>query len=164
MDYVEVQPDKASMDRLAAALEHEATGREWNSEFDAAMRDALSPAVNAVRSAVLSRSGGGVPHAGQSLRQAIAGGVKIQPLRAGSPGARIAATGSGMPRGFRKAPKRFNERKFRHPVFGGDQWVNQIGAPGWFDDTLDRFRPRLVVLANKSLDARAERISREGPR
>ena len=163
-DYVEITPDSVSFVRLAAALSDEADGREWRREFDSAMREALEPGVSAVRSQILARGGSGQPHGGQSLRQAIAAGVQVERLRGGTPGAKIRARKTGMPRGFFNAPKRFNQTSFRHPVFGRDAWSEQRGAPGWFDDTLQRLQPMLLERALAVLEARADRVSRNGPR
>ncbi len=163
-DYIEVQPDRASFAQLAAALMDEADGREWRSDVGSALRQALQPGVQAVRSQILTRGGSGKPHEGQSLRGAIAGAVRVESLRSGAPGATIAVGKSGMPRGFHNAPKRFNQTAFRHPVYGRDAWASQRGAPGWFDDPLNDMRPALEVRVQAALDNRAERVARNGPR
>lgn len=163
-DYVEVRPDTAAFRQLSRALADEADGREWRREFNVAMREALQPGVDAVRTAVLSEGSSGRGHEGVSLRSAIAAGVKVEQLRSGAPGAKIRASKTGMPRGFSNAPKRFNSMRFRHPVFGRDAWVSQRGAPGWFDDTLRDMHPQLLARAEAVLRARAERIGRQGPR
>lgn len=165
MESAEIRPDVQSFNRCARALEDEADGREFRREFNAAMREALEPGVAATRAAVLSRGGAGVPHEGQSLRQAIAAGVQVVNLRGGEvPGAKIRASSQGMPRGFWNAPKRFNQNSFRHPVHGNRKvWTTQVGAPGWFDDTLQQLRPYLLDRAEQVVRERAERIGRKAP-
>ncbi len=156
MDLVEVQPDRRSFDRVASALSSEAGGDEWRRDMAAAMEGALAPGVAAVRSALMAA--GGSPHEGQPLRPAIASQVHVAPLGSG---AVILAGKSGMPRGFSNAAKRFNQRRFRRRVYGGNSWVVQVGAPGWFDDTLRQMHPRLRVAALAVLEGRARRISRK---
>lgn len=157
MDGVEVVPDRTSFDRVARALSAEADGGQWRRDMSQGMQAALAPGVAAVRSALMGR-GGGSSHEGSPLRPAIASEVHTVPLSAG---AVIVAGKNGLPRGFNNAAKRFNQRHFRRRVYGADTWVVQVGAPGWFDDTLKRMHPRLRVAALEVLEGRARRISRK---
>lgn len=157
MDSVEIEPDQASFQRVAAALAEESDGVEWRRDMSEDMSEALMPGVSAVRSAIMSRGGGG-PHEGAPLRASIAAHVRVVPLHSG---ATIVAGREGMPRNFPNAPKRFNQRSFRRRVYGRNAWVTQVGAPGWFDDTLDHMRPRLQAAAHAALEGRARRISRK---
>ncbi len=155
-----MQPDPASGRRVAAALDAEADGHEWRRELATELHAALAPGVDAARAAVLSMPGG-LPHAGEPLRQAVAAAVTADiRLSGSSAGARIRARKSGMPRGFTNAPKRLNGRGWRHPVFSPDVWVAQRGAPGWFDNTLRPLRPAMRAAAERALQARAQRIAR----
>ena len=165
MDHVVIEPDHASFQRVIRALDEEAGGTEWREELAADLHQALEPGVSAVRSALLGMSTGGLPHAGESLRQAVAAGVEsIARLDGPRAGARIRARKPTV-RGFRNAPARLNSnRGWRHPVFGDvDTWVDQMGRPGWFDDTLRPLRPALVRAAERALRNRAQRISRKAP-
>jgi hypothetical protein len=158
VDSVAIEPDRDSFSRVARALQAEAPGRTWRRDLSDGMQDALRPGVLAVRSAVLSR-GGGAPHEGQPLRQAVAARVQVVPL---SSGATIIAGKQGLPRNFPNAPKRLNQRRgWRRRVYGGSAVVVQIGVPGWFDDTLDHLHPRLRAAALAALEGRARRISRK---
>lgn len=161
MDAVEIRPDPASFRRVAAALDDEADGREWRRELAAELHTALAPGVDAARAAVLAMPGG-LPHAGEPLRQAVAAAVTSEiRLSGASAGARIRARKRGMPRGFTNAPKRLNARRgWRHPVFSPDVWVTQRGEPGWFDDTLRPLRPAMRAAAERALQSRAQRIAR----
>lgn len=161
MDTVEIRPDPESFRRVAAALSKEADGKEYRAELRADLREALEPGVGAVRSAVLGMDSAGLPHEGAGLRQAVAAGVKTSIRLSGkSPGARIKVGKRAVPR-FPNAARRLNARKWRHPLFGSpDYWVDQTGAPGWFDDTLRRLRPALAAAVSKALDKRAQRITR----
>lgn len=158
MDAVGFEPDAASFERVARALADEAPGRQWRDDLSAGMAVALSPGVAAARSAVLSR-GGGAAHEGQPLRQAIAARVHVVPL---SSGATVVAEKTPHVRNFPNAPKRFGQhRGWRRRVYGSSTVVVQVGAPGWFDDTLDNMHPRLRVAALAALEGRARRISRK---
>lgn len=162
MDGVVIEPDARQFTRVARALQDEASGDEWTQELASDLHAALEPGVTAVRSAVMGMATGGLPHAGEGLRQAVAAQVESI-VRTSGPraGARIRA-GKPAVRGFRNAPARLNSlRGWRHPVFGDyDTWVHQTGAPDWFDGTLRRLRPALRAAAEKALDKRAQRISR----
>lgn len=163
MDAVVIEPDHAGFRRLANALGAEADGREWEDDLADELGDVLAPGVAAVRAAILGAPSSGLPHAGEPLRQAIADAVEpVMRIRGHRAGARIRVTGRGMPRGFRNAPKLFNRKSFRHPT-SGDQWVSQVGAPGWFDDTLRPMRAKMRLAAERALRHRAERISRKAP-
>ncbi|NMO52031.1 hypothetical protein HH310_12590 [Actinoplanes sp. TBRC 11911] len=157
MDAVAIEPDHDSFTRVARALRDEAPGREWRQDLSKGMGAALAPGVAAVRSAVLSR-GGGAGHEGQPLRQAVAAAVHVVPLDSG---ATIVADHTPQVRQFAHAPKRLNERGgWRRRVFGSNVTVIQIGAPGWFDDTLQD-NSRLHAAAYAALDGRAGRIARK---
>ncbi|MCX4468968.1 hypothetical protein OOK41_01340 [Micromonospora sp. NBC_01655] len=160
MDVVEVRPDPATFRRVAAALDAEADGRQWRRELATELHAALAPGVDAARAAILAMPGG-LPHAGEPLRQAIAAAVVSEIRLTGAAGARIRVRKRGMPRNFPNAPRRTNARRgWRHPVFSPDVWVTQRGEPGWFDDTLLRRRPAMRAAAEKALQARARRIAR----
>lgn len=166
MDFIVIEPDHAKFQKLARALDEEADGKEWARETAIELHAALEPGVSAVRSAVMGMGSGGLPHAGEPLRAAVATGVEsIARFDGKRPGARIRAKKTGMPRGFNNAPARLNSRRgWRHPVFGNEEsWVTQRGQPGWFDDTLRRMHPALRAAAERVLNNRAKRISRKAP-
>jgi hypothetical protein len=146
---IEVEPDATSFHRVARAL-------------DAGFETALQAAVAEVRGAILGMPSGGFAHAGEPLRAAVAAHIETD-VRIGrrSGSARIRALKRGMPRGFHNAPKRLNARRgWRHPLWGRDQWTQQVGEPGWFDDTLARGRPRYQRVAAHALQQVERRISR----
>jgi hypothetical protein len=158
VDSVEIVPDHAGFARVAAALSAESDGRQWRRDMSEAMYEALEPGAAAARSALMSR-GGGDSHDGPLLRSAVAAQVHVAPL---SSGAVIIAGKQGIPRGFSNAAKRFNQHGgFRRRIYGSNTWVVQVGAPGWFDDTLSRMHPQLRAAALEVLAGRARRISRK---
>ncbi|GAB1642528.1 hypothetical protein [Krasilnikovia sp. MM14-A1259] len=158
MDSVEIRPDPVSFERVARALSAEAPSGHWRRDLSEGMSAALAPGVAAVRAALMARGGGhGHGHEGSPLRPAIAAGVHVLPLGSG---AVIVAEKTPRVRGFANAPKRFNQRGFRRRAYGRGAWVVQVGAPGWFDDTLKHMHPRLHAAALAALEGRARRISR----
>lgn len=159
-----IEADRRSFARVERALRDEADGRELRRDLADNLHSALEPAVGAVRAAVMSMATGGLPHAGEPLRVAVAAGVQVEVQLSGrAAGARIVATKHGMPRGFAQAPKRLNARRgWRHKVYGRDVWVRQVGAPGWFDDTLRRGQERYRTAVRVALDRVARRIATKG--
>lgn len=158
MDVVAIEPDRIGFERVARALDGEADGRSWRRDLSGGMAAGLAPGVAAVRSAVLSRGGGG-PHEGMPLRQAVAAAVHVVPLGSG---ATIVADHTPHVRRFAHAPKRLNQRRgWRRRVYGGSRIVIQRGPAGWFDDTLEALAPRLQSAAHAALEGRARRISRK---
>jgi len=158
---VKIEPDHESFRSVGFALDAEADGRNLNEDMAELLGDALRPAIQDVRGALFAGSGG-LPHAGEPLRQAIAAHLVVDVRVGRAVSARIRALKEGMPRNFWNAPKRFNERRFRHPVHGKNVWVSQIGAPGWFDDTMARNQARYRIAVRRALDKMAERIGRKG--
>jgi len=159
MDTVEVRADASSFGRVARSLDEESDGEHLRKDLVEGFRAALEPAVDEVRGALMQMASGGLAHAGEPLRLAVAQHVVVS---VGRRSAAIRALKTGMPRGFWNAPKRLNQRQFRHRVYGRDVWVTQVGAPGWFDDTLQRNQTRYRVAARRALDDMADRIGRKG--
>lgn len=157
---IEIQADQRTFNALARALAAEAGGDALRRDLAADLREELAPAVSEVRSRLLASGSGGLPH-GEPLLPAIAAGVKVD-VRVGKRAARarIRASKRGMPRDFVNAPKRFNERSFRHHVFGREGWVEQVGAPGWFDDPLHDRQGKYRRAVERAMERCVRRITR----
>lgn len=156
----EIQPDQKRFVRVSRALREEADGAIIARAVED-LRAAASPAVGLVRSAIAS-SGGGLPHAGESIRAAIAAGVhESVNIRKRSGRVSVLAMKTGMPRKFKNAPKRFNEPSFRRRVYGSNRWVVQVGAPGWFDDTLQANPEKYRPAVRRALEDTADNIARK---
>ena len=86
------------------------------------------------------RAGVGAAH---GLRRNIAKGITRKITYTGkTQGVRIRADAKYLPDAQRVLVKATNRGKVRHPVYGGDTWVNQTFTPeGWFDHTMDREGP-----------------------
>ena len=163
MHDVRVVPDHTSFERVARALEDEGDGDELRDDLADHFRDILEDLVQVQRSGLMSLGSGGLQHAGEPLRTAIADRMTVDVrISAKSGGARIRARKVGMPRGFHNAPKRVNSHQWRHKVFGRDVWVTQISsAEGWFDDPIEAGAPRFRAAARRCLDNVADRIDRK---
>lgn len=162
MDHIVVEPDEASFRRVIRALDEEAGGTHWRTDAANELREALEPGIAAVKAALWQLDTGGLPHGGESMRQAIQDQIgPVIDFTAPSVGALIRVRDVKL-RNFAKAPRHFNNHKgWRHPVFNTGVWVSQLGSPGWFDDTLRQLRPKLAAAAAEALERRAERISRK---
>jgi len=156
MPGADIRPDHPSFRRVADALDEESDGRRIRQDLRDLFAEVLRPAVRDVRAALMA--GGGSAHDGEPLRQAIAHNIVMHIETGSKASASIRVLKHGMPRDFWNAPKRFNQRRWRHKVYGRDVWVSQVGAPGWFDDTLRRNRQRYRVAARRALANMAERI------
>ena len=156
-----IEVDQKSYDALVSALRKEEDGKELARDFVKMLTVAVSPAAEEAKTAILSMSSAHESTDGAKLRPAVASRVSVR-IRLGgsSPGVFIRAGKSGMPRGFHNAPKRLNARKWRHKVYGNPEvWVDQVGQPGWFDDTIARYRPAAIRAAERAMDRMAKRIS-----
>ncbi len=158
----QVEVDAQSLKRVVSALKKEADGKELARDFVRELRAVAEPALLAVRASILSMPAyGATSHSEdeRNLRAAVAARTKVSVRTTGRrPGVSIKASKTGMPRGFRNAPKRLSAANWRHPVFGMDRWVAQVGKPGWFDDTLRPFREPAKEAASAALHQAARRI------
>ena len=150
---------------LARILKEEEDGKKLRKELAANLRKASEPARDAAKTAILSMESHGLPHEGESLRQAIADRITVEARLSGrATGARVKAR--KLKTGFVNAPKRTNATKFRHMVFfripRNPVWVDQVGKPRWFPDAMksksEEWRKAVLVAMN----AMAERIARKG--
>lgn len=168
------QVDADDIRKAAETLDREQNGLQLRRELAANLRDAVRPAVDAARGAILSMSDHGLAAEGEPLRAAIASKIRAKARLTGrGAGVRVSVPKKGMPRGFANAPKRTNSAKgWRHPVppprlpdgvqgpLRPPVWVHQIGKPGWFDDTLRRHRKEYRQAVKRAVDSAAQRISR----
>lgn len=151
--------EQEAMKAVAKALRGEADGKQLRKDLVAEIKQGLLPLREVVRGSILAMPGG-LPHEGQPLRQTVAEKVVIEVRTGGrATGAGIKAKRKGMPRGFEHAPRRLNANKFRHPVFGGEVWVDQIGKPRWFDDPIRQHRGEYRKVVAATLAAMARRIA-----
>lgn len=126
-------------------------GRNIRKKMTRQLRKALQPTVQKVKAEAKQLPSRGV---GQNkLRQQIARATSLQVKTAGrNPvvGVRVARSRMNEPQ--RNLPKLTNQGVWRHPVFGGDVWVNQRSKKDWFDDTVRKDGPRIHREIGKVLD------------
>ena len=169
---VELSIQQSQLAELAVRLAREADGAKLRLELARNLRAAVAPAVAEIKSGALqikrSTSEGRRPtkknpveDSAVSLGAAIARGIGVQTrMKSRSAGVSIKARKSGMPRGFTNAPKRINAAKFRHPVFRKTTWVEQVGAPGFFDNPLQHGRLVYRAACVKAMEDMAARIAK----
>lgn len=157
----DVSVEVEGLDAIVAALRAEADGKALRRELARDMRTALRPAVADAKASILGMSSAGLSTA-PALRPAVAKRIGAQVRLSGrSTGARVKAR--KLPetvRGFRNAPKLLNRAKWRHPGFGGDDWYDQEGKPGWFDDPMRRHGAKYREAVLGAMENMARRISR----
>jgi hypothetical protein len=159
---IQIEPDEASFRRVARALADEGDGKELRAELVRNLKAVVEPAAEEARANILGMRSGGIPHAGESLRSAVAAGITTYVSLGKNPAVGIKASKRNLPRGFVNAPKRLNSRKgWKHRVFGRDVWVTQLGAPEWFDRPIERRRKQYERAVEKALEDVAHRISRK---
>jgi len=158
---IEYRVDASDLQRLTRALRSHEDGKALRRGLTKEIRGALAPAVAEAKSAILGMSSSGLSEGG-SLRTAIARQIKAEARLSGrSAGARVKAKKRGMPRGFANAPKRTNRAAgWRHPVYGRDAWVQQLGKPGWFDDSMQGNRAAYRAAVIQAMGNVARQITR----
>ncbi len=161
---IELSTDQQALQALAKRLGAEADGKRFRRELARDLRQALEPAKQEVRSGLMSMSTGSLPTAeGGSLRAAVVKQLKAEARLTGrSTGARLRIRKKGMPRGFVNAPKRLNRKKgWRHQVFGRDVWVQQFGAPDYFDRPTRQHKAQYRAAVLKVMNEHARRLTRK---
>lgn len=68
-------------------------------------------------------------HVSHGLRATIARAVQV---RVTAQGVQVRIDSSKLPADQRNMPKALTAKKFRHPTWGHDPWVDQVGSPGYW--------------------------------
>lgn len=157
---IEYSTEQQALRDLNKALREEADGKELRKDLGKNMRAALDPLVSDVKSGLMGVGSGSVPTQGEPLRSSVAKKIKAESRMGGkATGARLKAK-QIRTRGFAEAPKRLNSKKgWRHPVFGSSTWVNQMGAPGYWDNPIESGRDEHRKAVVEAMDATAARIA-----
>lgn len=147
---------------LIRAIAAEADGKELKKDLRRSIRVALKPAADSAKASIRSM-GTTSRHYGTPLRAAIAKKVSIQvQMTRKTSGASVRARTTPMVRDFRHAAKYTNRKKWRRRSFGGEEWTDQIGKPGWFDDAMKERRDEYRRAVIDAMEAMAKRISERG--
>lgn len=157
---VEVSVRTEGLAPLLGALRAEEDGKKLRRDLARDMRGALKPAVAEAKASIMGMSTAGLSMA-PALRPAIARRIRAEVRLSGrSTGARVKAKKlSEDVRGFRNAPKLTNRAGWRHPLWGGDTWVNQVGKLNWFDDPMQHHVREYRRAVMGAMEAMARRIS-----
>lgn len=148
---------------LAQAIKYEDNGKALRRDLVRNLRTAVRPAVTQAKASIMSMPSSGLHPRGESLRSAIARQVTTQvSLTSRSAKVKVKVGRRGMPRGFRNAPKTTQLAKgWRHPIYGRDRWVPQIGRPGWFDVPMRSHRAEYRAAVEAAVRECADRIARK---
>lgn len=169
---IELSIEQIGLKELAARMSKEVDGARLKLELMRNLRAAVAPAVEQIKSGALQikrgSSEGGRPtkkapvaDSAMSLGAAIARGIGTSVrLKGRAAGVSVKARKAGMPRNFVNAPKRINAKSFRHPVYKTGTWVTQEGAPGFFDDPLQKDRLAYRAACIRAMEDMGARIAR----
>lgn len=145
--------DQEEFKALYGAMKTEGDGKLLRAEINTGLRVLMMPAVSEVKSAILSMHSASLSR-GPSLRQVVAGGVKVGINATGKrTGVRVYVSKRGMPRKFANAPRDLN-------AAGWDvQGRTQVGVPGFFDRPLAAAGQAARAVILTAVRAMAERIA-----
>ncbi len=129
---VDLTLDQRQLQAAAKACKDQADGKELRKALLRNLKAATAPLVVDLKAAIGTASTGA---SSPSITQAIAQSIKPTVRLSGQNTGVGVRAGTTTVRGFKQAARRFNRPNFRHPVYGGPGYANQIGKPGWFDDT-----------------------------
>lgn len=169
---IELSVEQIGLKELGERLAKDADGVKLKLELARNLRAAVAPAVAAIKTGAMQIQRGSsnasrptrknpVEDSSVSLGAAIARGIGTSVRMKGrSAGVSVKAKKAGMPRNFPNAPKRINAAKFRHPVYKTGTWVDQVGAPGFFDDPLQKDRLAYRAACVRAMEDMAARIAK----
>lgn len=157
---IELTVEQQALQSLARAVKAEADGKQLRRDLTRNMRAALEPAKEQARSNLMGIASAGL-NRGTPLRTTVAQQMKAEARLSGRTiGARLRVRRKGMPRGFNNAPKALsNPKGWRHQVFGGGVWVQQVAVPPeWFDRATREHRDSSRDAVLEAMDDMAGRI------
>lgn len=156
--------EQKALQELARALKEHEDGKKIRRELAKNLREALQPAITQIKAGLWGVGSGDIKPDGEPLRTAVAKNIKAEARLTGrSTGARVRAKKTPHVRGFANAPKRLNRRKgWRHPLFGHNIWVQQMGNPGYFDDPLQERRDDYRKAILQVMEDTAKKIAAKG--
>ncbi|RSD26347.1 hypothetical protein [Amycolatopsis eburnea] len=157
---LDFSPAERKLMEMARALRLEEDGKALKRDIVKQLRKAAQPVRQAVRASI--RSAPTTGHAGRSIRSAIAQKTQVvAKLNGKAVGVRIVAKETGSLRNFRNAPRRFNSPLgWHHLTFGREPEVDQLGKPGWFDDTIADRKREFRTAVEEAVKEAAQRVAR----
>lgn len=160
---VELSIDTDDLRQFAAILNRSADPKRLRRELAKDLRGALQPAVQQARAGINAVGHDSRSRPSPALRPTIGRNIRAEVRLTGrTTGARVKVKKTRNVRGFLNAPKLMNRDSFRHRVFGGEEWVEQFGKPGWFDDPMQEGMSRYRAAVHRVMEAWAARMARKG--
>lgn len=154
---VHLTVEQQDLQRVVASIKAEADGKALRRELNRELKAIAQPSAEEAKRAILAMPSQDARFG--DLRQSIAQATKVSVTAVGrNTGVSIFAAPGKYPREFKQAPRRFDAKKFRHRVFGRDQWVDQVGSPGWFDKVKEH-KAEYAKAIGKALEEMAARIA-----
>lgn len=157
-DGLEVEVESDDLTALVRQIKEHAQGKAILKELRGGVRKSLAPAVPQVRSAIkkLPSQGESSRRGRPSLRKSAARATRLQvQVTARTAGATLRVDPKKMPKGQHNLPAYLNGsapfQRWRHPVFGRDQYVNQLARP-YFDAIVRRHQPAALSAVEAAMD------------
>lgn len=149
--------DQEALERVEAALQYEADGKQLKRDLGVQLKEAVEPALPIVRGELMAMGGSVI--ASPPLRSSVANAMTTKVRYSGAaPGVRVAISRKGMPRGFDDAARKINRGSWNHPVYGRGS-VTQQGKQDFFDGPLNDRREEMRRAVEQAVQAMAERIA-----
>lgn len=127
---VDLTIDQRELQAAAKACKSMADGKELRKELMRNLKRATAPLVVDLKASISTASTGS---SSPSITSAIAQSIKPAVRLSGENTGVSVRAGTINVRGFKQAARRFNRGSWRHPVYGGPGFAEQVGRPNWFD-------------------------------
>lgn len=156
---IELSLDQLALERIDLAMKQEQDGKQLKRDLGKQLKQAVEPAIPAIRSELMSM--GGAISVQPGLRVSVAMALKTAVRYSGpAPGVRVSISRKGMPRGFSDAARRINQGAWLHPLWGrSGTAIMQVGVEGFFDRPLKERQPEMREAVEQAIEAMAQRIA-----
>lgn len=165
---VELTVSQQQLQAVRRAFRNEGDGKHLQRDLTKQLKLIMEPAAQEVKSAITSMpvKSPATDVKGPSMRVAMAQQIKVSVRYSGrSTGVSVRAAKDKYPRNFKSAPHNFNAAKgWRHPTFGqtdAGHWVDQSGAPNFFDGVLRPKKFELMDAVDRAVKEMADRIAHQ---
>jgi len=157
---LDVTVSTTGLDSLVRAIRAEEDGKALRKELAKGLREALKPAAAAAKSGIRGMPAAGTGNSSPALRPAIAAKIRPEVKLGGRwTGARVKAFKTPALRRFPNAPKRTQKETWRARSWGRDEWREQRGKPGWFDDPMHANKAAYMRAVHDAMESMAERLA-----
>lgn len=170
---IQLSVEQGDLAKLSLALKSAANGAELRKDLITELRAVITPAAAEAKANIRGITasprakhtkknigGGEATSIGDAIARGVTTQVRLTSGAGKAVGVSVKAKKAGMPRNFVNAPKRFNQAKFRHRVYGHDVWVDQVGRPQWFDGPMQSHKAEYRAACIAAMERMAQRIGR----